>query len=80
VVRTLLGFKDVSCNTLKGNLGAKQAEAVTLSAIDRVLGLADESLVGDEKLANMEQKLIKTAKQLLETLNQRRAQSTEYAK
>lgn len=80
VVRTLVGFKDVSCNTLKGNLGAVQAEAVTLSAIDRVLGLADESLVNDEKLVNMEQKLIKTARQLLETLNQRRAQSTEAAR
>lgn len=80
VVRTLVGFKDVSCNTLKGNLGAVQAEAVTLSAIDRVLGLADESWLNDDKLVNMEEKLINTAKQLLETLNQRRAQSTEAAR
>jgi len=83
VVRTLVGFKDVSCNTLKGNLGPAQAEAITLSAIDRVLGLADESLVNDDKLANLEQNLMNTAKQLLQTLNQtltQRRQSTEAPK
>lgn len=83
VVRTLVGFKDVSCNTLKGNLGPAQAEAITLSAIDRVLGLADDSLVNDDKLANLEQNLMNTAKQLLQTLNQtltQRRQSTEAPK
>ena len=70
VVTTLVGFKDVSVNTLKANLGMPQAEAVTLSAIDRVLGLADESLVNDSKLASLEQKLMNTATHLLQTVNQ----------
>ncbi|QPG98071.1 hypothetical protein C2857_007217 [Epichloe festucae Fl1] len=45
VLASLNGFKDVSIKALKCRLGEARAEAVTLSAIDRVLGFADASIV-----------------------------------
>ncbi|KAH6690319.1 forkhead domain-containing protein [Plectosphaerella plurivora] len=45
VLNALVGFKGVSSNALKASVGEDRAEAVTLSAIDRVLGFADASIV-----------------------------------
>ncbi|KAG7115681.1 hypothetical protein HYQ44_007423 [Verticillium longisporum] len=45
VFAALVGFKNVSTNALKATVGESVAEAVALSAIDRVLGLAEASIV-----------------------------------
>ncbi|CAH0004767.1 unnamed protein product [Clonostachys byssicola] len=80
-LKTLLGFKNVSCSTLQASLGAAQAEAVTLSAIDRVLGLADVSLVRDnERLTSLETSLMQTTRQLLTTLEKSRVQGLTSSK
>jgi hypothetical protein len=78
VLASLNGFKDVSVKALKVRLGEGRAEAVTLSAIDRVLGLADASIVpppGEgESIGNLEgveQHLIKSIRQLLMGMNQK---------
>ncbi|KAI9167551.1 Fork head protein [Paramyrothecium foliicola] len=78
VLASLNGFKDVSVKALKVRLGEGRAEAVTLSAIDRVLGLADASIVpppGEgESIGNLEgveQHLIKSIRQLLLGMNQK---------
>lgn len=78
VLASLNGFKDVSIKALKGRLGESRAEAVTLSAIDRVLGFADVSIVtpseGDSSGGNfegVEQHLIKSIRQLLSGMNQK---------
>ncbi|KAG6144481.1 hypothetical protein E4U28_001993 [Claviceps purpurea] len=87
VLTSLNGFKDVSIKALKGRLGEARAEAVTLSAIDRVLGFADASIVpqgpGGEgesgasstaapsSFEGVEQHLIKSIRQLLIGMNQK---------
>ncbi|KAK2593697.1 hypothetical protein QQS21_008605 [Conoideocrella luteorostrata] len=79
VLTSLNGFKDVSIKALKGRLGEARAEAVTLSAIDRVLGFADASIVspggeGESSTSNfegVEQHLIKSIRQLLMGMNQK---------
>lgn len=79
VLASLNGFKDVSIKALKGRLGEARAEAVTLSAIDRVLGFADASIVpqsteGESSSGNfegVEQHLIKSIRQLLMGMNQK---------
>ncbi|RSL70801.1 hypothetical protein CEP54_001587 [Fusarium duplospermum] len=77
VLASLTGFKDVSVKALRAKLGEAKAEAVTLSAIDRVLGFADASIVpppGEgETVGNfegVEQHLMKSIRQLLEGMNQ----------
>ncbi|KAG5912661.1 hypothetical protein E4U42_002022, partial [Claviceps africana] len=79
VLASLNGFKDVSIKALKVRLGEARAEAVTLSAIDRVLGFADASIVsqggeGESSGSNfegVEQHLIRSIRQLLLGMNQR---------
>ncbi|OAA34840.1 forkhead domain-containing protein [Metarhizium rileyi] len=82
VLASLNGFKDVSIKAIKGRLGEARAEAVALSAIDRVLGLADASIVpqggeGESGAASggnfegVEQHLIKSIRQLLVGMNQK---------
>ncbi|KAF5023832.1 hypothetical protein F66182_4090 [Fusarium sp. NRRL 66182] len=78
VLVSLTGFKDHSVKALKPKLGEAKAEAVALSAIDRVLGLADASIVpppGEgEAVGNfegVEQHLMKGIRQLLTGLNQK---------
>ncbi|KAI5462692.1 hypothetical protein BGZ63DRAFT_384539 [Mariannaea sp. PMI_226] len=77
VLQSLTGFKAVSIKALKEKLGEAKAEAVTLSAIDRVLGLADASIVpppaeGESSVGNfegVEQHLMKSIRQLLTGMN-----------
>ncbi|KAG8677089.1 hypothetical protein FPOAC1_003100 [Fusarium poae] len=78
VLASLNGFKDVSVKALSPKLGEAKAEAVTLSAIDRVLGIADASIVpppGEgEAVGNfegIEQHLMKSIRQLLTGMNQK---------
>ncbi|EXF77379.1 forkhead domain-containing protein [Colletotrichum fioriniae PJ7] len=82
VFNSLLGFKNVSSNALKSRIGEAKAEAVTLSAIDRVLGLADASIVPPPAEASasgspaagfdgIESHLMNSVKQLLLGLNQK---------
>ncbi|KAG5982602.1 hypothetical protein E4U55_001669 [Claviceps digitariae] len=82
VLASLNGFKDVSIKALKVRLGEGRAEAVTLSAIDRVLGLADASIVpqgggegessaGTGNFEGVEQHLIRSIRQLLMGMNQK---------
>ncbi|KAH7326345.1 hypothetical protein B0I35DRAFT_422472 [Stachybotrys elegans] len=80
ILASLNGFRDVSVKALKEKLGEARAEAVALSAIDRVLGLADASIVpsgveGETQtpgnLEGVEQHLIKSLRQLLIGMNQK---------
>ncbi|OAQ72065.1 forkhead domain-containing protein [Pochonia chlamydosporia 170] len=82
VLASLNGFKDVSIKALKVRLGEARAEAITLSAIDRVLGFANASIVpqpseGDSastptgNLQGVEQHLISSIQQLLKGMNQK---------
>ncbi|GJC98045.1 forkhead domain-containing protein [Colletotrichum higginsianum] len=82
VFNALVGFKNVSSNALKVRIGESKAEAVTLSAIDRVLGLADASIVPPPAEAStsaspqagfdgIESHLMNSVKQLLLGLNQK---------
>ncbi|CAF3644442.1 unnamed protein product [Fusarium graminearum] len=78
VLASLNGFKEVSVKALSPKLGEAKAEAVTLSAIDRVLGIADASIVpppGEgEAVGNfegIEQHLMKSIRQLLTGMNQK---------
>ncbi|KAF9766835.1 hypothetical protein IL306_000694 [Fusarium sp. DS 682] len=78
VLASINGFKDVSVKALNPKLGEAKAEAVTLSAIDRVLGIADASIVpppGEgEAVGNfegIEQHLMKSIRQLLTGMNQK---------
>ncbi|PON26086.1 hypothetical protein TGAM01_v205030 [Trichoderma gamsii] len=78
VLAALNGLKDASVNAIKAGLGAAKAEAVTLSAIDRVIGLADASIMPKaaegEPASNfegVEQHLMKSIRQLLQGMNQK---------
>ncbi|KAK1974098.1 hypothetical protein LZ30DRAFT_640925 [Colletotrichum cereale] len=82
VFNALVGFKNVSSNALKVRIGEGKAEAVALSAIDRVLGLADASIVPPPAEAStsgspaagfdgIESHLMNSVKQLLLGLNQK---------
>lgn len=78
VLASLNGFKDVSIKALKARLGEAKAEAVTLSAIDRVLGFVDASIIppaGEGETSGnfegVEQHLMKSIKQLLMGMNQK---------
>ncbi|KAF5250292.1 hypothetical protein FANTH_4492 [Fusarium anthophilum] len=78
VLASINGFKDVSVKALNPKLGEAKAEAVTLSAIDRVLGIADASIVpppGEgEAVGNfegIELHLMKSIRQLLTGMNQK---------
>ena len=78
VLSSLNGFKDVSIKALKARLGEARAEAVTLSSIDRVLGLADASIVppaaegeSSNNLEGVELHLMKSIRQLLLGMNQK---------
>ncbi|KOS20514.1 Forkhead box protein L1 [Escovopsis weberi] len=78
VLASLNGFKDISVKTLKARLGEGRAEAVTLSAIDRAIGLADASIVPKNgegetagNLEGVEQHLMKSIRQLLMGMNQK---------
>lgn len=82
VLGSLNGFKDVSIKALKGRLGEAKAEAVTLSAIDRVLGFVDASIIppnGEGETSGnfegVEQHLMKSIRQLLLGMNQKLGQS-----
>ncbi|GJN76197.1 forkhead domain-containing protein [Purpureocillium lilacinum] len=77
VFQSLTGFKDVSVKALSARLGDARAEAVTLSSIDRVLGLADATIVappaeGEQggNFEGVEQHLMKSLRQLLRGMNQ----------
>ncbi|KAM0341384.1 hypothetical protein ACHAPU_010027 [Fusarium lateritium] len=77
VLASLNGFKDVSVKALNPKLGEAKAEAVTLSAIDRVLGLADASIVpppGEGEAVGhfegIEQHLMKSIRQLVAGVSQ----------
>lgn len=83
VLASMNGFKEVSIKALKGRLGESRAEAVTLSAIDRVIGLADASIVPQsgegESTGNfegVEQHLMKSIRQLLMGMNQKLQDNT----
>ncbi len=77
VLASLNGFKDVSIKALKARLGEAKAEAVTLSAIDRVLGFVEASIIPQGEGENsgnfegVEQHLMKSIKQLLMGMNQK---------
>ncbi|KAH6604856.1 forkhead domain-containing [Trichoderma cornu-damae] len=78
VLAALNGLKDASVNAIKSGLGEAKAEAVTLSAIDRVIGLADASIMPKaaegEPVSNfegVEQHLMKSIRQLLQGMNQK---------
>lgn len=87
VLNALVGFKNVSVNALKASVGEDRAEAVALSALDRVLGLAEASIVPPRpspkdgspppdgaRQANhevLETRLMGTVKQLLLGLHQK---------
>ncbi|KAF5650988.1 forkhead box J2 [Fusarium sp. NRRL 52700] len=78
VLASINGFKDVSVKALNPKLGEAKAEAVTLSAIDRVLGIADASIVpppGEgEAVGNfegIELHLMKSIRQLLTGMHQK---------
>ncbi|CEJ93112.1 Putative Forkhead domain-containing protein [[Torrubiella] hemipterigena] len=78
VLASINGFKEVSIKALKARLGEAKAEAVTLSAIDRVLGFVDASImpppVEGETPGNfegVEQHLMKSIRQLLQGMNQK---------
>ncbi|KAJ3472058.1 hypothetical protein NLG97_g11324 [Lecanicillium saksenae] len=78
VLASLNGFKDVSIKALKARLGEAKAEAVTLSAIDRVLGFVEASIVppsGEGETSGnfegVEQHLMKSIRQLLMGMNQK---------
>jgi hypothetical protein len=76
VLTSLNGFKDVSIKALKARLGEAKAEAVTLSAIDRVLGFVEASIVQQAEgetsnFEGVEQHLMKSIKQLLMGMNQK---------
>lgn len=78
VLAALNGLKEASVNAIKAGLGAAKAEAVTLSAIDRVIGLADASIMPKaaegEPVSNfegVEQHLMKSIRQLLQGMNQK---------
>ncbi|KAH0498540.1 hypothetical protein TgHK011_005792 [Trichoderma gracile] len=78
VLAALNGLKDASVNAIKAGLGEAKAEAVTLSAIDRVIGLADASIMPKaaegEPASNfegVEQHLMKSIRQLLQGMNQK---------
>ncbi|KAJ6443373.1 forkhead domain-containing protein [Purpureocillium lavendulum] len=77
VLSSLTGFKDVSIKALSARLGEARAEAVTLSSIDRVLGLADASILappaeGEQggNFEGVEQHLMKSLGFLLRGMNQ----------
>lgn len=81
VLKALLGFKDASFKALKGGVGDDKAEAVTLSAIDRVLGLADDSLIKEnDNLKKLELKLMETARTLMHNFSNHRSQAGGTAK
>ncbi|KAK5987424.1 hypothetical protein PT974_11551 [Cladobotryum mycophilum] len=78
ILASLNGFKDISIKTLKARLGEGRAEAVTLSAIDRVIGLADASIVPKPaegeiagNLEGVEQHLMSSIRQLLMGMHQK---------
>ncbi|KAF5125136.1 Forkhead box protein L2 [Metarhizium anisopliae] len=82
VLNSLNGFKEVSVRAIKNRLGEGRAEVVALSAIDRVLGLADASIVppsgeGESAAASslnlegVEQHLMSSIRQLLIGMNQK---------
>lgn len=78
VVASLNGFRDVSVKALKGRLGEARAEAVALSAIDRVFLLADASIApppaeGDTigNLEGVEQHLMNSIRQLFDGMKLR---------
>ncbi|KAI9900210.1 hypothetical protein N3K66_004472 [Trichothecium roseum] len=77
-IKPLCGFKDVTIKTLGGKMGEDRAEAVALSAIDRVLGFADASVLppapegnatSNAGLESLEQNLMKSIRQLLTGMN-----------
>jgi hypothetical protein len=72
VIATLNGFKDVSLKALIPRLGDARAEMVTLSAIDRVLGLTNASIVptggGDGNLEGVELHLMNSVRNLIRGL------------
>ncbi|RCI08127.1 hypothetical protein L249_6315 [Ophiocordyceps polyrhachis-furcata BCC 54312] len=77
VLKSLNGFKMVSIKALKPRLGEARAEDMALSAIDRVLGLADASSFastaqqgGGGNFDGVEQHLMKSVRQLLVGMNQ----------
>lgn len=78
VLTSLNGFKDVSVKALTPRLGEAKAEAVTLSAIDRVLGFVEASIMppvaeGETpgNLEGVEQHLMNSIRQLLRGMNQK---------
>lgn len=82
VLASLNGFKDVSIKALKARLGEAKAEAVTLSAIDRVLGFVEASIVPPSgegetggNFEGVEQHLMKSIRQLLMGMNQKLGQT-----
>ncbi|KAM3549581.1 hypothetical protein ARSEF4850_008774 [Beauveria asiatica] len=81
VLSSLNGFKEVSIKALKVRLGEAKAEAVTLSAIDRVLGFVEASILppsGEGETSSnfegVEQHLMKSIRQLLMGMNQKLGQ------
>jgi hypothetical protein len=78
VLASLNGFRDVSVKALKERLGEARAEAVALSAIDRVLGLSQTSIVAPStegqtpgNLEGVEKHLINSIRTLLTGMNQK---------
>lgn len=80
ILESLNGFKQVSVLALKSRVSEAWAEALPLSAIDRVLGLAEASTVPCEAesepgqralLESLEQHMMKSLRQMLRGMNQK---------
>ena len=78
VLTSLNGLKGVSVKAIKATVGEARAEAVALSAIDRVLGFADASLVpppaeGEETIntEGVENHMMQSIKKMLMGMNQK---------
>lgn len=78
VLSSLNEFKEISVKTLKSRLSDRTAEILTLSAIDRVLGLAEASIVPPPEestpinnLEGVEQHIMRSIRHLLTGMNQK---------
>jgi hypothetical protein len=78
VLSSLVGFRTQMVQTLKAKLGEAKVETLVLSAIDRVIGLADSSIAvareGTESTGNfeaVEQQMMKSVRMVLNGVNQR---------
>lgn len=64
VLAGLIKYKTAMVGAIKGKIGEDKAEAMILSAIDRVLGLADASAL-EQALEGSEQNIMRGVKNML---------------